>query len=74
VSEIKPLFRKNSRDEMTVGRTEKPVQGKAPTKSAAPDNDARPVIRNRAGVGSYEDPADERERQRRSKKTGRPGK
>jgi len=62
------LFRKNSLDEMTVGRTEKPVQGAKPAK---PDDSAI-VQRKRAGIGSYEDPADER-RGKRSKKTGRPG-
>ena len=66
------LFRKNSLDEMTVGRTEKPVQGKAPTKPAPAGDEAKPVIRNRAGAGSYEDPADER-RGKRARKTGRPG-
>jgi len=55
------LFRKNSLDEMTVRRTEKPVDGVAPVK------------RERIGVGSYEDPADQRARGRRSKKSGRPG-
>jgi len=62
------LFRKNDLDEMTVGRTEKPVRGKAPAK---PDDSAI-VQRKRAGIGSYEDPADEK-RARRSRKTGRPG-
>jgi len=62
------LFRKNSLDEMTVGRTEKPVQRNAPAK---PDDSAI-VRRNRAGAGSYEDPADTR-REKRSRKTGRPG-
>ncbi len=62
------LFRKNSLDEMTVGRTEKPVQGAAPKK---PD-EIKPVVRHKAGAGSYEDPAEER-RGRRSRKTGRPG-
>ena len=64
------LFRKNSLDEMTVGRTEKPVQGTVPPK---PDNQAKPVKRERAGIGSYEDPADMRKESRRSRKTGRPG-
>lgn len=64
------LFRKNTLDEMTVGRTEKPVQGRAPVK---PDNDAKAVKRERAGIGSYEDPADVRKETRRSRKTGRPG-
>jgi excinuclease ABC subunit B len=56
------LFHKNTLDEMTVRRTEKPVES------------AKPIKRGAIGRGSYEDPADERERQRRSKKTGRPGK
>jgi len=68
------LFRKNTLDEMTVRRTEKPVQGATPAK---PDihgsDDARPVRRERVGMGSYEDPADERQRKRRSRKSGRPG-
>jgi excinuclease ABC subunit B len=55
------LFRKNTLDEMTVRRTEKPVEV------------AKPIKRERIGRGSYEDPADERERQRRSRKSGRPG-
>ncbi|OCJ12811.1 excinuclease ABC subunit B [Rhizobium sp. AC27/96] len=60
-----PLFRKNTLDEMTVGRTEKPVIGKVPDK---------PVIRAKPGVGSYEDPVDEKQRKERTKgKTGRPG-
>jgi excinuclease ABC subunit B len=67
------LFRKNALDEMTVGRTEKPVQGKAPRKPASIENAAKPVIRNRAGVGSYEDAADERRQTRRPRKSGRPG-
>ncbi len=60
-----PLFRKNTLYEMTVGRTEKPVIGKVPDK---------PVIRAKPGVGSYEDPVDEKQRKGRTKgKTGRPG-
>ncbi len=60
-----PLFRKNTLDEMTVGRTEKPVTGKVPDK---------PITRAKPGVGSYEDPVDEKQRKRRTKgKTGRPG-
>ena len=64
------LFRKNTLDEMTVGRTEKPVQGKLPVK---PENEAKAVKRERAGIGSYEDPAEVRKETRRSRKTGRPG-
>ncbi|MBX3580376.1 MAG: excinuclease ABC subunit UvrB [Rhizobiaceae bacterium] len=55
------LFRKNSLDEMTVRRTEKPVEG------------AKPLKRAKIGAGSYEDPADEANRKKRSGKTGRPG-
>ncbi|WP_352806557.1 excinuclease ABC subunit UvrB [Mesorhizobium sp. M0340] len=92
----KPLFRKNSLDEMTVRRTEKPVEGKAPAKpqpisplvgempsggkegraeGGAKDRDdsAKPIVRQRAGIGSYEDPADARREKRRPGKTGRPG-
>ncbi len=72
----KSLFRKNSLDEMTVGRTEKPVEGRKPSKPAPvkkENDDDGPVRRHRPGIGSYEDPADERQRARRSKKTGRPG-
>jgi excinuclease ABC subunit B len=72
-------FRKNTLDEMTVGRTEKPVgTGKQPQKpvevpSKGDDNAAKPVKRHKIGVGSYEDPADERARKRKPGKTGRPG-
>ncbi|MGX5665872.1 excinuclease ABC subunit UvrB [Rhizobium daejeonense] len=80
-------FRKNSLDEMTVGRTEKPVTGKIPEKPAGttsplppvgrvgegkPD-DPRPIIRAKSGVGSYEDPADGKRKARTKGKTGRPG-
>ncbi|WP_442582696.1 excinuclease ABC subunit UvrB [Mesorhizobium sp. ASY16-5R] len=57
----KSLFRKNSLDEMTVRRTEKPVDG------------AKPIKREKVGIGSYEDPTEERARGKRSKKSGRPG-
>ncbi|WP_352758412.1 excinuclease ABC subunit UvrB [Mesorhizobium sp. M0847] len=84
----KPLFKKNSLDEMTVRRTEKPIEGKVPAKpqpispqvgemsggTGAKDRDAKPIIRQRAGIGSYEDPGDARREKRRPGKTGRPGK
>ncbi|MFI0845424.1 excinuclease ABC subunit UvrB [Mesorhizobium sp. IMUNJ 23232] len=57
----KSLFRKNTLDEMTVRRTEKPVEG------------VKPVKRERVGIGSYEDPTEERARGKRPKKSGRPG-
>ncbi|MBZ9766390.1 excinuclease ABC subunit UvrB [Mesorhizobium sp. CA6] len=83
----KPLFRKNSLDEMTVRRTEKPVEGKKPAKpqptpppagemsgrTGAKERDDKPIVRQRAGIGSYEDPGDERRQKRRPGKTGRPG-
>jgi excinuclease ABC subunit B len=79
----KPLFRKNSLDEMTVRRTEKPVEGKKPVKPqlVSPEanagrteaGDDKPIVRQRSGIGSYEDPADERRQKRRPGKTGRPG-
>jgi excinuclease ABC subunit B len=87
----KPLFRKNTLDEMTVGRTEKPLgTGKLPRKPgsvpapasdepearslrAGEDNAAKPLKRGKIGVGSYEDPADQRAAARRPKKSGRPG-
>ncbi|PJR13466.1 excinuclease ABC subunit UvrB [Sinorhizobium meliloti] len=60
------LFRKNTLDEMTVGRTEKPVPGPAPEKPT--------LTRAKPGVGSYEEPAEEKRRKSRTKgKTGRPG-
>ena len=54
-------FRKNSLDEMTVKRTEVPAGGETP------------VRRERAGIGSYEDPAEVARKKRRPGKTGRPG-
>jgi len=65
------LFRKNSLDEMTVRRTEKPVGKTLP--ATPPDEDLIAPRRGKVGAGSYEDPADERQRKRRSRKTGRPG-
>jgi excinuclease ABC subunit B len=57
------LFRKNTLDEMTVRRTEKPTDG------------VKPVKRGKIGIGSYEDPAETKQRKgRRTGKTGRPGK
>ncbi len=88
----KPLFRKNSLDEMTVGRTEKPVKGATPAKPKTEDgkrfspllegqperasggkDDPRPVARGKVGVGSYEDPGEQKRKGRTKGKTGRPG-
>jgi excinuclease ABC subunit B len=86
---VKPLFRKNDLDEMTVGRTEKPVPKQLPQKPADPGkrfspllegqpertqaDDARPIIRAKAGAGSYEDAGDVKRQKRTKGKTGRPG-
>ncbi|WFR97107.1 excinuclease ABC subunit UvrB [Rhizobium tumorigenes] len=93
----RPLFRKNSLDEMTVGRTEKPVAGSLPERppetvsskkrfspllEGQPDKDAspasgkddpRPIVRAKAGAGSYEDAGDAKRQKRTKGKTGRPG-
>ncbi|MBB3160098.1 excinuclease ABC subunit B [Rhizobium laguerreae] len=84
----KTLFRKNDLDEMTVGRTEKPVTGAVPEKPEAakgtkrfspllegqPErDDVRPVVRGKTGVGSYEDPGEQKRKGRTKGKTGRPG-
>ncbi|MBO6758736.1 MAG: excinuclease ABC subunit UvrB [Roseibium sp.] len=69
--------RKNTLDEMTVGRTEVPLtKGPLPTKPApiVQAEDAPHLTpRGKIGAGSYEDPADEKKRARRPKKSGRPG-
>ncbi len=85
----KTLFRKNDLDEMTVGRTEKPVTGALPEKPDAAKStkrfspllegqperdDVRPVVRGKTGVGSYEDPGEQKRKGRTKGKTGRPGK
>jgi excinuclease ABC subunit B len=62
------LARKPTLDEMTVGRTEVPLGGPRPPKPDAPGV----VVRGKIGTGSYEDPAEERRRKGRPKKTGRP--
>ncbi|NZD54695.1 excinuclease ABC subunit UvrB [Rhizobium leguminosarum] len=84
----KSLFRKNDLDEMTVGRTEKPVTGALPEKPDAAKStkrfspllegqperdDVRPVVRGKTGVGSYEDPGEQKRKGRTKGKTGRPG-
>ncbi len=69
---------------MTVGRTEKPQapEGWSPPRKSYGEamradrtgGDDGPVVkRHRPGIGSYEDPADERRQKRRPGKTGRPG-
>jgi excinuclease ABC subunit B len=55
--------RKNTLDEMTVGRTEVPLGA----------DEVKPVVRGKIGAGSYEDPAEEKRRRGRPKKSGRPG-
>ncbi|CTQ43577.1 excinuclease ABC subunit UvrB [Roseibium aggregatum] len=56
--------RKNTLDEMTVGRTEVPLGSSDPVK---------PLVRAKIGAGSYEDPAEEKRNRGRPKKSGRPG-
>ncbi|MBL8581014.1 MAG: excinuclease ABC subunit UvrB [Rhizobiaceae bacterium] len=65
------LFRKNTLDEMTVRRTEKPVEGVRPTRPVEAGDEL--IRRQRAGIGSYEDQADAKQQKRRPGKTGRPG-
>ncbi|NLS04990.1 excinuclease ABC subunit UvrB [Rhizobium sp. P32RR-XVIII] len=84
----KSLFRRNDLDEMTVGRTEKPVTGHLPEKPDASKStkrfsplmegqperdDVRPLARGKTGVGSYEDPGEQKRKSRTKGKTGRPG-
>ncbi|MGO4194134.1 excinuclease ABC subunit UvrB [Rhizobium sp. YAF28] len=84
----KTLFRRNTLDEMTVGRTEKPVTGHVPEKPDAakgtqrfspllegqPErDDVRPLVRGKTGVGSYEDAGEQKRKSRTKGKTGRPG-
>ncbi|MCA2374782.1 excinuclease ABC subunit UvrB [Agrobacterium genomosp. 3 str. CIP 111-78] len=85
----KPLFRRNSLDEMTVGRTEKPVRGALPDKpetepgkrfspllEGQPErttDDPRPLVRGKIGAGSYEDAGEQKRKSRTKGKTGRPG-
>jgi len=84
----KSLFRRNDLDEMTVGRTEKPVSGALPEKPDASKStkrfsplmegqperdDPRPLVRGKTGVGSYEDPGEQKRKSRTKGKTGRPG-
>ncbi|MEM6848281.1 MAG: excinuclease ABC subunit UvrB [Pseudomonadota bacterium] len=60
--------RKNTLDEMTVKRTEKP---KAKPRPEA--DDAGLILRHKVGVGSYEDEGEAKKKSRRKRKTGRPG-
>ena len=71
----KSKVRKNTLDEMTVGRTEVPLsKGPLPKKPVIQADDSpTPVIRGKIGAGSYEDPAEEQRRRGRPKKSGRPG-
>ena len=54
---------------MTVGRTEVPLGRARPQK---PLEMPGLVVRGKIGSGSYENPAEERRRNGREKKTGRP--
>ena len=76
------LFKKNSLDEMTVGRTEKPVDGMRPAKpsgtaataSNRKTSEAPSQVRGKIGIGSYEDDEPRGKGGRRKTKTGRQGK
>ncbi|POF29736.1 excinuclease ABC subunit UvrB [Roseibium marinum] len=57
--------RKNTLDEMTVGRTEVPL-GRG-------DDPVKPLVRDKIGAGSYEDPGEQKRQRGRPKKSGRPG-
>ncbi|TKB75800.1 MAG: hypothetical protein E5W81_15770, partial [Mesorhizobium sp.] len=54
-----------------------PLAGEMPGRAEAGakdrDDSAKPIVRQRAGIGSYEDPGDARREKRRPGKTGRPG-
>ncbi|MGH6926011.1 MAG: hypothetical protein ACRED5_19975, partial [Propylenella sp.] len=76
------LARKNTLDEMTVGRTEVPLphpEARAKARLEGGERPERPrdplgaTPRGKIGVGSHEDEGEERRRKGRSKKTGRPG-
>ncbi len=84
----KTLFRRNTLDEMTVGRTEKPVTGHVPEKPDAakgtqrfspllegqPErDDVRPLVRGKTGVGSYEDPGEQKRKSRTEGEDGSAG-
>jgi excinuclease ABC subunit B len=79
----KSLFRRNTLDEMTVGRTEKPITGDLPQRpdetlstkkrTASLPDEPKPVRREKIGVGSYEDPGEAKRKGRTKGKTGRPG-
>jgi len=66
-------FQKPSLDEMGPGGdVGRPIgTGKRPTKQNT--DSPEPVRRNKTGAGSYEDPGEERRRQDKRRKTGRPG-
>jgi excinuclease ABC subunit B len=75
------LARRNTLDEMTVGRTEVPLGGPKPQRTPSPADEGLAkttdapgfTSREKIGTGSYEDEGEERRRKGRSKKTGRPG-
>ncbi len=81
------LARKNTLDEMTVGRTEKPLGGPKPLRPSPLEGESgrrsRPgegevevpgaTSRGKIGAGSYEDEGETRRRSGRRKKSGRPG-
>ena len=68
---MRSLARKNTLDEMTVGRTEVPLGGPRPQKPI--ENPPGVTPRGQIGAGSYEDPTEQRRRKGRSRKRGLPG-
>jgi excinuclease ABC subunit B len=70
---MRSLARRNSLDEMTVGRTEVPLGGPKPQKPVPASDVPGVTPRGNIGTGSYEDPTEERRRKGRAKKSGRPG-
>jgi excinuclease ABC subunit B len=69
--------RKPTLDEMTNARTEVPLPKgplpQKPTPIVAAEDAPHHTPRGKIGVGSYEDPVDEKKRRGRPKKSGRPG-
>ena len=69
--------RKPTLDEMTNARTEVPMPKgplpQKPTPIIAAEDAPHHTPRGKIGVGSYEDPVDEKKRRGRPKKSGRPG-
>ena len=58
----------------TGGRASTSQSGQPRSGDSVSEKDSpKPIVRERAGIGSYEDPGDQRHEKRRPGKTGRPG-